>query len=82
MRLLDADQQLPLWNVQLYLTTSEAHQVVAALTRLLNDPEANDHEHVAALDGLREISVSLVTPRKLEDLSRYTEAERRMFEER
>lgn len=70
MRILDGDQQLPVWNVQLYLTPSEAHQIVAALTRLLTDPEENDHEHVASLDGLREISVSLVTPRKLEDLSR------------
>ena len=46
MRLLDGEKQVPLWNVQLYLTPTEASELVAALNKLLVDPEAKEHEHV------------------------------------
>jgi hypothetical protein len=82
MRLLDGEEQVPLWNVQLYLTPAEASELVAALNKLLADPEANEHEHVLSRESGREISVSLVTPTKLSDLSGYTPAERKMFEDK
>lgn len=82
MRLLDGERQVPLWNVQLYLTPAEAKELTAALNKLLVDPEANEHEHVLSRESGREVSVSLVTPRKLKDLSGYTPAEREMFGEK
>jgi hypothetical protein len=81
MRLLDGEKQVALWNVQIYLTPAEAKELVARLNKLLVDPEANEHEHVLSTDSGREISVSLITPTKLKDLSGYTSAERKMFEE-
>ncbi len=82
MRILDGDKQIPLRNVQLYLTPREAEKFCQALKLLLVDPDANEHEHVFAEDASREISVSLLTPAKLRDLSGYSKAERKMFEER
>ena len=81
MRILDADHQGPMRRVQLYLTPPEAADLRDALDRLARDPEAGDHEHVQGEEGSRELSVSLVTPAKLRDLSRYSDAERRMFAE-
>lgn len=81
MRLLDGDGQRSLFNVQMYLGVDEAKAMIKALEALLKNPEENEHEHVIAVDGLREVSVSLVTPSKLRDLSHYSPAERRMFEE-
>jgi hypothetical protein len=82
MRLLDGEKQVGLWNVQMYLTPAEARELVAGLSKLLMDPEANEHEHVLSTESGREISVSLITPTKLKDMSGYTSAERRMFEEK
>ena len=82
MRLLDGEKQVPLWNVQLYLTPAEASELVAALNKLLVDPEAKEHEHVLSRESGREISVSLVTLTKLNDLSGYTPPERKMFQEK
>jgi limonene-1,2-epoxide hydrolase len=81
MRFLDTDNQGPVRRVHLYLSAREAEDLRAALERLLLDPEAYEHAHVAAEDGSRELSVSLVTPGKLRDAQRYTDAERRMFAE-
>jgi hypothetical protein len=82
VRMLDAEGGRSVYQLQLYLTPGEARELRAALDRLLVDPEANDHEHVLAEDSGRELSLSLVTSAKLRDLSGYTLAERRMFEER
>jgi hypothetical protein len=51
------------------------------LERLLADPEANEHFHVHGDDASREISCSVLTPRKLADGS-YTALERRVFDEK
>ena len=63
-------------------TPAEATELLAALHKLLVDPETNEHEHVLSKDSGREISVSLITPTKLKGLSGYTLAERKMFEEK
>lgn len=77
MRILDTDKQSSLRGVQLYFTPEEAAELKKKLERLLADPEANEHEHLLA-DG-REISFSLITPSKLSNLSRYSQAEQKMF---
>jgi hypothetical protein len=81
VRILDTDNQGPVRRIQLYLTPREALELRRALDRLLQDPEAVEHEHVTAEDDSRDISLSLVTPAKLEEPERYTDAERRMFSE-
>ena len=80
MRILDSETERSLRQIQLYFTASEAAEFRDALTDLLKDPEALQHRHVIA-DG-REISFSLLTPAKLADIKRYTEAERRVLQER
>ena len=81
MRMLDTDNQGPVRRIQLYLTPSEAADLRRALDQLLQDPEADEHGHLVAEDASRDLSVSIVTPVKLQDLTRYTDAERRMFSE-
>jgi len=80
MRMLNVDRSESLWQLQLYLTPKEALELRAALDQLLKDPEANEHETLIH-DG-RELSFSLVTPRKLANLSGYSPEEQRMFKER
>jgi hypothetical protein len=80
MRILDPETGRSLRELQMYFTPSEAAEFREALNQLLTDPEAMEHRHVIA-DG-REISFSLVTPAKLANLKRYTEAERRVLQER
>ena len=81
MRILDTDNQGPVRRVQLYLTPGEAADLRDALEQLLEDPEANGHEHVLAEDASRDVSVSIVTVTKLRESKRYSDAERRMFAE-
>jgi hypothetical protein len=81
MRILDTDNQGPVRRVQLYLTPGEAASLRRALDQLLRDPEATGEERVVAEDASRDLAVSIVTPAKLQDLKRYTDAERRMFAE-
>ena len=82
MRFLDGDKQTALRKVHAYFRQKEAAELCSALTKLLADPEANEHEHVFSKDGSREISVSLVTSTKLQDPSAYSAAEQKMFKER
>jgi hypothetical protein len=69
-------------QLQLYLTPREGQELRTALDRLLADPEANEHEHVLAEDGGRELSLSIVTPTKLGALKGYTRVEQQLFNER
>ena len=81
MRILDTDNQGPVRRIHIYLTPAEAEHLRQALDRLLRDPEASEAERVVADDGSRDLSVSIVTPGKLREVKRYTDAERRMFAE-
>jgi hypothetical protein len=80
MRILDGEKQAPLHNMQLYLTEKAAREFVELLGLLLTNPEANGHEHLFS-DG-REISLSIITPSKLADLSKYPKGEQKMVGEK
>jgi hypothetical protein len=81
MRMLDSDYQGPVRRIQLYLSPREAADLRDALDRLLEDPDAITNERVLAEDASRDLSVSIVTAAKLQELKRYSDAERRMFAE-
>jgi hypothetical protein len=80
--MLDSEGDRSVHQLQLYLTPGEARELRALLDELLLNPEANEHRHVFSEDSGRDISLSLVTPTKLRDLSGYTAAEKRLFTER
>jgi hypothetical protein len=77
MWMLDAETQKPVRTLQLYLTVDEAQQLRISLDAVLADPEAKEHEHV--LGNGSDLSVSLITEAKRNDLSGYTEPERRLL---
>jgi hypothetical protein len=77
MWMLDAKSKSPVHSLQLYLTVSEAEKLRAALDTLLEDPEANEHEHV--LGGGCDVSLSIITDTKRKDLPGYTDAERSLL---
>ena len=77
MWMLDAESKSPVHMLQLYLTVDEAQKLRGAIDTLLEDPEANDHEHV--LGGRCDLSFSIITESKRKDLSGYTDAERRLL---
>jgi hypothetical protein len=81
MRIIDADRKHSARCLQLYLTVKEALELRVHLDRLLADPEANEHFHLFSDDASREISCSIVTPRKLAHGS-YTDFERGVFDEK
>lgn len=66
-------------NLQLYLTTNEANEMLERLKVLLGDPEAEEHFHVLSDDGDWEMSCSLITERKLLD-AKYTKRELAILE--
>ena len=81
MRFLDAIRDHGVETLQVYLSETAARRLRSALDALLKAPEDWTHEHVFAEDGSREMSLSIVTPRKLGDLARYSEIERRVLTE-
>jgi hypothetical protein len=81
MRMINTATKQSVRVLQLYLTVEEAREFQEQLGHLLADPEANEHFHFPSADTSREISCSLLTPRKLAELP-YADAERREFEEK
>ena len=77
MWMLDADTKKPVHTLQLYLTVSEAQKLRGAIDTLLEDPEANEHEHLLA--NRSDLSVSVITDAKRKDLSGYTEVEQSLL---
>jgi hypothetical protein len=67
MRMLDAERQQSVRNLQLYLRPTEARKLREALEVLLRDPEANEHRHI--IDDGWDLSFSLFTDTKLRDTS-------------
>jgi hypothetical protein len=81
MRILDADRGQGVRVLQLYMTANEARELRDHLDALVEDPEASEHRHVCSHDDpSRDLSVSIVTPRKLRE-GRYTVKERQVLEE-
>lgn len=81
MRMIDTDRKQSARCLQLYLTVKEAREFREYLDSLLADPDANEHFHLFSDDTSREISCSIVTPRKLAH-GCYTDFERRVFDEK
>jgi hypothetical protein len=81
MRMIDDREKRPIRSVSLYLNVREARETLDGLSELLKDPEAYDHFHVYSDDSSREISCSVITKRKLVDLSRYNRIERKVLSE-
>ena len=52
MRMLNGDSLQAVHQLQLYLSPSEAQELIQAMSELLKDPEANEHIHVfGKIDG-------------------------------
>jgi hypothetical protein len=78
MRMLNADNDQGVSNVQVYLSPAEARRLMEELRKVLSDAEANEHFHLFSDDGEAEISCSIVTKKKLAKPS-YTAEELRAF---
>jgi hypothetical protein len=73
--MLDPQNEREIDHLQLYLTPDEARRFRNYLDDLLEDPEAPTHFHLVPEDSSRDLSFSIVTPRKLQELE-YTSLER------
>jgi hypothetical protein len=76
--MIDPSRSKELLQLQLYLSRDEAIELREHLDSLRADPEANEHRHVFSRDGHSELSVSIVTPRKIQGLG-YTELETKVL---
>ncbi|MDW3094539.1 MAG: hypothetical protein R8G33_02575 [Gammaproteobacteria bacterium] len=79
MRILDVDTDRAVLQAQLYFTENEARQLVTDLQSLLADPDSIKHHHLFSDDSGCEISYSLITPTKLENISSYTSREQKLL---
>ena len=79
MRILDVDSDQVVTQAQMYLTPSEAEQLIEDLSMLLVEPDTAKHHHLISENGGCEMSYSLITPRKLEKIASYTEREQRLL---
>ena len=77
MRIL-GEGLVPVSQLQLYLSASEARKLVSELQGLLVDAEASEHFHLFSEDGGAELSCSIVTGAKLGGVG-YTRQERDAF---
>jgi len=57
MRMLDVERETSVSNLQLYLTQKEATELIKELSRLLKEPEANEHLHIFSEDMDRETRI-------------------------
>jgi hypothetical protein len=78
MWVLDPHRKVSVPQAQLYVTPAEARELRDALAKLLEDPEALEHDHLG--DGA-EFSISIVTKAKLAS-GRYTSLEQQVLEGR
>jgi len=76
--MLDFERRQSVQSLQLYLTPGEASQLREELDRLLADQDALAHAHLQPDGGVQNLSVSIITARKL-DVGHYTELERRVL---
>ena len=80
MKMLDPNKNEIIKTIHLYLSEPDAIELVEALNRLLDDPEANNHFHLYSEDLKTELSCSIVTDQKLIK-NKYTELERKILTE-
>lgn len=81
MRMIDFDRKCSVKSLATYLTPDEAKQLRSELDKLLKDPEANAHFHVNDKDYSREISCSIITEKKLQNLKSYNKLEQKVLSE-
>ena len=79
VRFLDAEGTSDVRDLQLYVTPKEAEELVRELTKLLSDPEANEHFHLFSSDGEWELSCSIITERKMSE-GKYTKHEQAVLQ--
>lgn len=77
MRLLDVDADRVVSQTQLYLSETEARELMKSLAELLERPNELKHQHLFSEDGKCEISYSIVTEEKLNQ--GYSEREQRLL---
>ena len=82
MSMLDVENETSVWNLQLYLTVSEAEELQKELAKLLADPEANEHFHIMSKDSGRELSCSIITRKKMESITAYSKLEQKVLSEK
>lgn len=82
MRMLNVEKKDVVWSLQLYLTEMEAEEMYMELGKLLVDPEANEHFHIFSEDSGRELSCSIVTRRKMENIAAYSKLEQKLLMEK
>lgn len=82
MRMIDVDKQSAVRGLQLYLTPEETVEFRKELDRLLANPEANEHSHISSEDRGRELSFSIITKKKLENIKGYAKLEQKILTEK
>jgi hypothetical protein len=75
MRILDIDSNRALTNVCIYLTPSEAKEMLGYLEQLVNEPDSQ-HIHQNDRDYEREITVAVYTD---DNLNQFDERSRRLI---
>ena len=81
MRMIDFDRKCSIKSIAMYLTPDEAKQLSNELDKLLKDPEANEHFHINDKGYSREVSCSIITEKKLQNLKNYNELEQQVLGE-
>ncbi len=82
MRMLEVEKESSVRKLQLYLSPKEAMEFRKEIDRLLADPEANEHSHVFSADKHCELSFSIVTEKKLNNVQSYTKLEQKILSEK
>ncbi len=79
MRMINMDKKESISCLQLYLTIKEASEFKDGLEKLLENPEANEHIHIYSKDMHYELSFSIITDNKLNNINRYTKLEQKIL---
>ena len=67
MRILDEQTDKPLSKITLFLTRSEAAELRDSLVAILEEGDAERHEHISSQDYLKEVTVCLYDTTSLEN---------------
>jgi hypothetical protein len=82
MRMIDYERKTSIKGLGIYLTPQEAEELGRKLNKLLENPEANEHFHIYQHDMSREISCSIITENKLNDIKSYNKLEQQILLEK
>ena len=82
MRMIDYDRKTSVKALGIYLTPQEAEELSRNLNKLIQNPEAYEHFHVYQHDMSREISCSIITENKLNNIKSYNKIEQQILLEK